>query len=67
MLEKEKNSCHVDCEGLYADVEFENLTNHADVKNSPVLESLQEAYNTYKLSYVKNLILKRGALIRRCL
>ena len=59
MLEKEDNSCHVDCEGLYADVEFENLTNHADVKNSPALKSLMEAYNAFKHKKVHNLVLKQ--------
>ena len=35
------------------------MTNHANVKKSFVLESLQEAYNAYKGSYVKNLLLKK--------
>ena len=48
----------MDCEGLYADVEFENLTNHANVKNSPVLKSLMEAYDAYKHKKVHNLVLK---------
>ena len=58
-LEEDDNTCQVNCKGLYADVEYENLTNHANVKKSFVLESLQEAYNAYKGSYVKNLLLKK--------
>ena len=58
-LEKLENTCQVDCEGLYADVDFENSTNNENVKDKVVLESLMQAYNDYKESHVKNLILEK--------
>ena len=49
---------HVDCEGLYADVDFENLTNSENIKDKLIFESLVQVYNGYKESYVKNLLLE---------
>ena len=59
-FEEQENSCRVDCEGLYADVEFENLTNYENVKNSLIFESLNNAYSSYKDSFVKSLVLKES-------
>ena len=53
-----EDSCQVDCEGLYADVDFENSTNSENIKDKVVLESLMQAYNAYKEIQVKNLILE---------
>ena len=57
-LEKLESTCQVDCEGLYADVDFENSTNNENIKDKVVLESLMEAYNAYKDFHVKNLVLE---------
>ena len=48
----------MDCEGLYADVVFENSTNSENIKDKVVLESLMQAYNAYKEIQVKNLIIE---------
>ena len=49
------NTCqYADCEGLYADVDFENATRIENVKDKMALESLMQAYNAYKDSYVPN-------------
>ena len=47
-------SCLVDCEGLYADVDYTNPTKTEKVKDRLVLESLKNAYNDYKGVNVKN-------------
>ena len=36
------------------------MTNHENVKNSRVLESLMTAYNAYKGKNVQNIVLKKG-------
>ena len=50
-------TCLVECEGLYADVSFENSTENESIKGKFVFESLVEAYNTHKKFHVKNQIL----------
>ena len=45
------------CDGLHADVNFENTTYNHDIKDSFAFESLIEAYSAYKEAYVKNLVL----------
>ena len=57
-LEKLEHTCQVDCEGLYADVDFENSTKNENVKDEVVLKSLMQAYNDYKEIRVKNQILE---------
>ena len=56
-LEKLESACQVECEGLYADVNFENKTNNENIKDKVVLESMIQAYNDYKESNVKSQIL----------
>ena len=49
------------CEGLHADINFENTTyNHdiKDIKDSLAFDSLIQAYNAYKEAHVKNLVLE---------
>ena len=52
----------MNCEGLYADVDFEHSTNNENITDKVVLESLMQAYNNYKESNVKNLILDKTTL-----
>ena len=57
-IENAENPClYSKCEGLHADVNFENTTYNHDIKDSLAFESLIEAYNAYKEAYVKNLVL----------
>ena len=48
----------MDCEGLYADVVFENSTSTENVKDKEVLDSLIQAYTSYKGTQVKNQIIE---------
>ena len=43
----------VDCEGLYADVVYDNAANEEDTL---VLENLIQDYNAFKYKYVPNLV-----------
>ena len=58
-IKNAENVCsYSKCEGLHADVNFENTTYNHDIKDSFAFESLIEAYNAYKEAYVKNLVLE---------
>ena len=56
-VDSTENTCQVDCEGLYADVDFVNSTMHEKIKNTMVLESLMKAYNAYKEMQIKSMVL----------
>ena len=49
------DTCPVDCEGLYADVEFVNSTIGKTSKDIAVLESLMAAYEDYKKMHFKSM------------
>ena len=51
------NNCQVDCEGLYADVDFMNSTVGEKSRDIIVLESLIEAYKAYKEKQFKSMTL----------
>ena len=53
----EEITCRVDCEGLYADVVYDNAANEEDTL---VLENLIQDYNAFKYKYVPNLVLTKG-------
>ena len=55
-----ENHCQVNCEGLYADVDYENFTyrRYKFIKDKLVLETLTKDYEAYKEAYVKNKFLK---------
>ena len=58
-IENAANAClYLKCEGLHADVNFENTTYNHDIKDRLAFESLIEAYNAYKEAHVKNLVLE---------
>ena len=56
-LDNANNTCQVDCEGLYADVDFVKSTILEKGKDMIVLESLMEAYKTYKEKQFKSMTL----------
>ena len=58
-VDSTENTCQVDCEGLYADVDFVNSTMREKIKNTMVLESLMKAYKAYKEMQVKSMVLAR--------
>ena len=55
-----ESHCQVNCEGLYADVDYENFTyrRYKFIKDKLVLETLTKDYEAYKEAYVKNKFLK---------
>ena len=55
--ELEKITCRVDCEGLHADVDFDNSTKIENEEDNLVLENLIQAYNAFKGKYVESLVL----------
>ena len=56
-LEGINNTCQVDCEGLYADVDFVNSTVGKKSRDIMVLESLMAAYKAYKEIQFKSMTL----------
>ena len=51
------NNCKVDCEGLYADVDFVKSTIDKKNQDMIILESLMEAYEAYKEIQFKSMTL----------
>ena len=56
-LDNANNTCQVDCEGLYADVDFVNSTVGEKSRDIMVLESLMAAYKAYKEMQFKSMTL----------
>ena len=56
-LDNANNTCQVDCEGLYADVDFVNSTVGEKSRDKMVLESLMAAYKAYKEMQFKSMTL----------
>ena len=55
-----KNTCqYANCEGLHADVNFENSTYIDNIEDRLIFESLIGAYNVYKENYAKSLVLTK--------
>ena len=56
-LDNANNTCQVDCEGLYADVDFVNSTVGKKSRDIIVLESLMAAYKAYKEKHFRNMMI----------
>ena len=57
-MEKKDKDCHINCYGLYADTDYNPAKLSNNTKDYLVLERLRKAYDEYKSSYVKNMILE---------
>ena len=57
-MEKKDKDCHINCYGLYADTDYNPAKLSNNIKDHLVLERLRKAYDEYKSSYVKNMILE---------
>ena len=52
------SSCLVNCDGIYADIQFVKSSSGEKRREKKALQILIEAYNAYKEAQVKNLVLK---------
>ena len=54
------SSCLVNCDGIYADIQFVKSSSGEKRREKKALHILIEAYNAYKESQVKNLVLEEN-------
>ena len=52
------SSCLVNCDGIYADIQFVKSSSGEKRREKKALQILIEAYNAYKEAQVKNLVLE---------
>ena len=58
-MESKDKSCHINCNGLYADADFKIITIDNHTKDYLALENLKHAYDEYKNMYVENMFLDK--------
>ena len=58
-VSKKDKDCHINCNGLYADIDFNSVKISNNTKDHWVLERLKEAYKKYKAAYMKNMFIDK--------
>ena len=58
-VSKKDRDCYINCNGLYADIDFNSVEISNNTKDHLALERLSEAYKEYKAAYVKNMFIDR--------
>ena len=58
-MESKDKSCHINCNGLYADADFKIIKIDNRTKDYLALENLKHAYDEYKKMYVENMFLDK--------
>ena len=59
------SSCLVNCDGIYADIQFVKSSSGEKRREKKALQILIEAYNAYKEAQVKNLVLDSNLRVGR--
>ena len=58
-MESKDKSCHINCNGLYADADFKIIKIDNRTKDYLALENLKHAYDEYKKMYVENMFIDK--------
>ena len=58
-VSKKDDDCHISCNGLHADIDFNSVEISNNTKDHLALERLREAYKKYKATYVKNMFIDK--------